>query len=87
MIILLPKKGQTLEETATKLYSYSLVKLYRELHIAKVEYAEDEVEVFLPKFDIDTDLDLQNVLKSVRRNYFYSFIKFSDIFNVLCSGE
>lgn len=78
MIILLPKKGQTLAETVFKLYSYSLAKLYRDLYTAKVDYADDEVEVFLPKFEIDSDFDIQPILKSV--NPLHIFIKKFDNF-------
>lgn len=71
MIILLPKKGQTLSETVFKLYGFTLPKLYRALHTAKLDYADDEVEVYLPKFEINSDLDVQTILKRVSGEEFF----------------
>lgn len=65
MIILLPKKGQSLQETSRLLYSYTLQKVYRELYIASKEYPDDDVEVYIPKFEVNTDLDLKPILQKV----------------------
>lgn len=65
MIIVLPKKKQTLVQTAKEVYRYTMNKIYRELYVAKRDYGDENVEVYIPKFESTTDLDLRYILRSV----------------------
>lgn len=77
MILVLPKKGQTLAKTAQDIYQFSMDKIYRSLYESKVNYGDEEVEVSLPKFDITTDADIKYLLQQVR--YDIILRKFYDI--------
>lgn len=69
MILVLPRKGLSLEEAIMKVYQFGMKRIYRELYLAKLEYEDDEVEVHLPRFEISTSLEIKQQLEAVRSNF------------------
>lgn len=63
--IMLPEKGQTFVETAAKMFTYKLESLYLDFYYAKINNTED-VEVFLPKFEINSNVDMKPLMQKVR---------------------
>lgn len=66
MILVLPRKGLTLDDAIVNVHKHGMDKIYRELYNSKVEYEDDEVEVHLPRFEITTSLDIKETLSAVR---------------------
>lgn len=58
MLVILPRKGVPLSEIVKRLADVSMEEIYRELKQVAEEYEDDEVEVFLPQFEITNDLHL-----------------------------
>jgi serine protease inhibitor len=65
MFVILPKKGQSLAKTAKDVYQYTMNNIYRDLYLSKVNYGDEEVEVYVPKFEAVTDLDIKTSLEKV----------------------
>lgn len=65
MIVILPKKGLELFETIDNINKFGLDRLFRELKKVKEEYDDDEVEVHLPRFEIETSINLVEALQNV----------------------
>lgn len=65
MIILLPRKGVTLDSVIRRLGTYRLQRIYDELNKSAKEFEDDEVEVFLPRFSITADFVLNAVLEQM----------------------
>lgn len=65
MLIMLPHPNVTLENMFLnfQLSSLSFKKVFHELRLAKEEYAEDEVDCFIPRFKIESHLTLDTALK------------------------
>lgn len=72
MIVALPKRGQELYETIDKINKYGIERLFKELKNAKEEYDDEEVEVFLPRFETETSLNLVEALENVSSHIFNS---------------
>lgn len=64
MLIMLPNPGVSLENMFFNFAKVPLDTVFKELRLSKVEYSEEEVDLFLPRFKIESDLDLTNVLKN-----------------------
>ncbi|XP_055614383.1 serine protease inhibitor 77Ba-like isoform X2 [Uranotaenia lowii] len=62
MMVILPRKGVPLHEVVRRLVQFDMQTIYRELKQAAEEYEDDEVEVFLPRFEITADYHLNSVL-------------------------
>lgn len=58
MILVLPRKGLKLYEAIDNIYRYGFNKVLLELKRAKEEYEDDEVEVHIPRFEIETSINL-----------------------------
>lgn len=69
MILVLPRKGLSLDEAIVNVHRHGMEKIYRELYYSKVEYEDDEVEVHLPRFEITTSLDIKDLLSPVRTSF------------------
>lgn len=85
MILVLPRKGLSLEEAIGNIYQHGMDKIYRELYNSKAEYEDDEVEVHIPRFEITTSLNMQDTLEGVR--YLLStknshYLKLFDLFSL-----
>lgn len=63
MIVVLPKIGLELSEAINNVNTYGLKSLLVELKNSKEEYDEDEVEVHLPRFEMDSSLNLVEALQ------------------------
>lgn len=65
MIILLPKRGVSLQTVIQRIESYGVHQITAELNRAKVDYDEDEVEVYLPRLSTRADFTLNKILKDM----------------------
>lgn len=65
MIILLPRKGVTLGAVIDRLPQYGIRRISEELRKADQEFEDDEVEVYLPRFDITADFTLNVLLEKM----------------------
>jgi serine protease inhibitor len=63
MIILLPLPGVSLENMFLNFNNITIDKMFQELKIAREEYGDDEVHCFLPRFKIESNLDLTPILR------------------------
>lgn len=68
MILVLPRKGLSLDEAIRNVYVHGMAKIYRELRNSKEEYGDDEVEVHLPRFETTSSFNMHDTLKDVSRN-------------------
>jgi serine protease inhibitor len=68
MVLVLPRKGLSLEEAIMKVHQFGMERMYKEFAISKAEYEDDEVEVHIPRFEIETSLDIKDTLEGVRTN-------------------
>lgn len=59
MMVILPRKGVPLKDVIGRLANFSMQTIYQELRQAAEEYEDDEVEVFLPRFEITADYKLR----------------------------
>ncbi|KAJ8708440.1 hypothetical protein PYW07_010565 [Mythimna separata] len=64
MVIMLPNPGVSLEDMFANFKKVNLDTFFEELRVSKEEYSDDEVDCFIPRFKIKSDLDLTNVLKN-----------------------
>ncbi|XP_055544431.1 serine protease inhibitor 77Ba-like [Wyeomyia smithii] len=62
MMLILPRKGVPLQAVIRRLADFNMDTIYKELKQAAIEYEDDEVEVYLPKFEITADYNLIPVL-------------------------
>ncbi|XP_070491968.1 serine protease inhibitor 77Ba-like [Chironomus tepperi] len=58
MILALPRKGLKLDDAIDKIYQFGFEKVLLELKRAKEEYEDDEVEVHIPRFEVETSINL-----------------------------
>uniref|UniRef100_A0A8D8FXN8 Serpin B9 n=1 Tax=Culex pipiens TaxID=7175 RepID=A0A8D8FXN8_CULPI len=59
MMVILPRKGVPLKDVIGRLANFSMQTIYQELRTAAEEYEDDEVEVYLPRFEITADYKLK----------------------------
>lgn len=59
MMAILPRKGVPLKDVIARLVNFDMQTIYRELRTAAEEYEDDEVEVYLPRFEITADYRLK----------------------------
>lgn len=64
MVIMLPNPGVSLEDMFSNFKKTNLDAFFEELRISKEEYSDDEVDCFIPRFKITSDLDMTDVLKN-----------------------
>lgn len=65
MIILLPRKGVHLSDVINALPSYGIHRIAEQLRQAEEEFQDDEVELYLPRFDITADFTLNVLLEKM----------------------
>ncbi|KOB74872.1 Serpin-4 [Operophtera brumata] len=63
MLVMLPNHGVSLESMFSNFKNVHLDSFFEELRLSKEEFSEDEVDCFIPRFKIKSDLDLTEVLK------------------------
>ncbi|XP_059054492.1 serine protease inhibitor 77Ba-like [Achroia grisella] len=64
MLIMLPHPGVSIEDMFYNFYTVTLDRVFYELKVAKEEYGDDEVDCLLPRFKIESNLDLSAILKN-----------------------
>lgn len=65
IILILPKKGDSVVNAIASLADVGMAKVMAELNNAKVEFEGEEVEVFLPRFTTRADFVLNQILQSM----------------------
>lgn len=65
MMLILPRKGIPLSDVIRRLANFNMATIYQELKQAAVDYEDDEVELYLPRFEITADYNLVSVLHDV----------------------
>ncbi|KAG5683362.1 hypothetical protein PVAND_012648 [Polypedilum vanderplanki] len=68
MIVVLPKRGLSLIDVINNISVYGIKTLLIELKKSKEENKNLEVEVHLPRFEINTSLNLKETLKDLEIN-------------------
>lgn len=65
MLLIHPRSNTTLTAVFHKLHSFDIERIHHELHRFDntEDFEETEVELYLPKFNIDSDLELRTVLE------------------------
>lgn len=63
MLIMLPNPGISVEDMFVNFLKVNLDTFFHELRISKDEFSEDEVDCSIPRFKIESDLDMTNVLR------------------------
>lgn len=63
MLVMLPNYGVSLESMFLNFQNIALDGFFEELRLSKEEFSDDEVDCFIPRFKIKSDLDLTEVLK------------------------
>lgn len=86
MIVVLPRKGLSLEEASTNVHTRGMEFIYRELYNSKQEYEDEEVEVHLPRFEMTTSLNVKETLKSVSQTGNFAQRIFASISNLFQMG-
>ncbi|XP_075985992.1 serine protease inhibitor 77Ba-like [Anticarsia gemmatalis] len=64
MLIMLPNPGVSVEDMFKNFQTVDLDSFFEELRVSKEEYSEDEVDCFIPRFKIESNLDMTDVLKT-----------------------
>lgn len=79
MLVILPRKNVPLNEVVNRLQDVRVLDILSILSKALEDFEDDEIETYLPKFEISTDLKLNEILQDVRKSYleihFYCFYK------------
>lgn len=65
MFVILPRKKQTLQQVLNLLTTAPIEKLIEILADAEQQFVDEDVEVYLPRFDTNSDLNLNVVLQQV----------------------
>lgn len=65
MIVILPRKGEALSIFLKRLAELPFSTILDTLETAAEEYGEEDVQVYLPKFTIESDLNMNAVLDQV----------------------
>lgn len=64
MLIMLPNPGVSLEDMFLNFKNINLDAIFEELRVSKEQYSDDEVDCLIPRFKIQSDLELTDVLRS-----------------------
>lgn len=73
MVIILPHRGVPLDEVMRLFPTKSVAEIFTSLKVAAEEYVDDEVDVYLPRFKVTSDLVLNKVLTEVRKLFRFFF--------------
>lgn len=75
MFVILPRKGHTLSEVLSLIAAVNVSTIIDILADAEEQFMDEDVEVYLPKFNIHSDFNMNIVLDQVmRRNYAQTFL-------------
>lgn len=62
MIIMLPNTGVSLQSMFKNFQNVTMDSFFESLRLSKEEFADDEVDCFIPRFKIESNIDLTDVL-------------------------
>lgn len=65
MFVILPRKGHTLSEVLSLIASVNISTIIDILADAEEQFMDEDVEVYLPKFNIHSDFNMNIVLDQV----------------------
>lgn len=71
MIVILPFKGERIGNVIRRLNTYTITTVMEDLENAIEQYPDATVQLYLPKFKIESDLNLNGVLDKVNRLFIY----------------
>lgn len=75
MFVILPWKQQTLATVLELIAVSPISKLIEILADAEQQFIDEDIEVFLPRFKVNTDVNLEQVLNRVKiRGVFFAFV-------------
>lgn len=63
MLMMLPDPGVTLEDMFLSLKTVPLDTVFTEMRLSQEEFGEDEVDCFIPRFKIESNLDLTETIR------------------------
>lgn len=63
MLVMVPHPGVSLENMFLNFSNVTLDTVFNELKIAREEYGDDEVDCFLPRFKIESTIDMTPILR------------------------
>lgn len=63
MLIMVPHPGVSLETMFYNIGNLTLDTVFEELRISREDYGDDEVDCFIPRFKIESDLDMTPILR------------------------
>ncbi|XP_063634567.1 serine protease inhibitor 77Ba-like [Cydia splendana] len=63
MLLMLPNPGITLEDMFLNFKKVPLDTVFQEMKLSQEEYSDDEIDCFIPRFKIDSSLELNEILK------------------------
>lgn len=66
MFIILPRKGHTLSEVLSLIASMKVSTIIDILADAEEQFMDEDIEVYLPKFNTHSDFNMNIVLNQVR---------------------
>nr|AAS68503.1 serpin-4A [Manduca sexta] len=64
MIIMLPNPGVSVEDMFLNFKTFTLDNFFEEMRLSSEEFGDDEIDCFLPRFKIEADLDMSEVLQN-----------------------
>lgn len=62
MVIMLPHPGNSLEDMFVNFNNYTIDRMFQELRTAREDYGDDEVNCYIPRFKIESNIDLTSIL-------------------------
>ncbi|CAB3225833.1 unnamed protein product [Arctia plantaginis] len=63
MFVMLPNPGVSVENMLRNMQNLNLDSFFEEMRISKEEYPDDEVDCFFPRFKVESEIDLVDVLQ------------------------
>lgn len=67
MLVILPRKNVPLSDVLDRLQNVRILDILGTLAKALADFEDDEIEIYLPKFETTTELTLNDLLQPVRR--------------------
>lgn len=64
MLIMLPYHGVSVEEMFLNFQKVNMDTFFNELRVSKEQFSDEEVDCYIPRFKIESNLDMSNVLKT-----------------------
>lgn len=65
MIVILPRKGESVQSVLKELTKIPFTNILDTLNAAQQQFGDDDVQIYLPRFTINSDLNMNAVLDNV----------------------